>query len=214
MLAPNDGRKKFFKYAAAVSVALWFPTSLFGQTNLLTNTADTTLVATAAFGTLTPGTSTTPSSMQVQFRLRSKNNNGYRVDAQATFTATLNAIASGGSTAAASDIGVGITSVVAGATALQPRADVISTGFNYDPSTVTAVNGLTPYTNAASGKATLADLAASKKLLSGNKIGNNTNTGGGTTNYLTVTMKFGVVPQYFTPANFSSTVTLTISNGP
>ena len=52
------------------------------------------------------------------------------------------------------------------------------------------------------------------KILSGNKVNNTINTGSNTTNYLTVTMKFAVVPQYFTPANFSSVLTLTISNGP
>ena len=93
-------------------------------------------------------------------------------------------------------------------------AVVISAGFNYDPSAQSAVNGLTPFAGAPSGQATLADLAAGMKILSGNKVNNTINTGSNTTNYLTVTMKFAVVPQYFTPANFSSVLTLTISNGP
>ena len=114
----------------------------------------------------------------------------------------------------AGDVGVGITSVIAASGVDLPRADVISAGFNYDPATTPAVNGLTPFGGAASGQATLADLSVGTKILSGNRIAPNINTGGGTTNYLTVTMKFAVVPQYFTPANFSAVVTLTISNGP
>ena len=136
------------------------------------------------------------------------------MDAQANFVPVTVAPMAGGSTISASDIGVGITSIGTASGVNLPRSDVIASGFNYDPSTISAVNGLTPFTGAASGKATLADLAASTKILSGNKIAANINTGSGTTNYLTVTMTFALVPQYFTPANFSSVVTLTISNGP
>ncbi len=204
----------FYKSVAISAAVLWLTTSIFAQNHRITDTADAGLAATAAFGSLTPGKSATPVSTQVQFRLRSKLNTGYRVDAQTTFTTTLNAAAAGGSTMSARDIGVGITSIVAASGASLPRADVISTGFNYDPSTKSAVNGLTPFSGAASGQATLADLSASTKILSGNRIAPNINTGSGTTNYLTVTMKFAVVPQYFTPANFSAVVTLTISDGP
>jgi hypothetical protein len=206
------GRKQFSK-CLVTATALCFPIFSFGQNNNITNTGNTTLVAAAAFGTLTPGTSLTPASTQVQFLLRSKNSTGYRVDGQASFTTTLQAITAGGATAAAADIGVGITSIAAASGVIQPRTDTISTGFNYDPGAVSAVNGLTPFQGAASGQATLADLAVSTKILSGGKINGNINTNSGT-NYLTVTMKFAVVPQYFTPANFSSVVTLTISNGP
>ena len=203
-----------FRSAVAISLGLCLSLSGLAQNNRMTNTADATLVATAAFGTLTPGLSNTPASTQVQFRLRSKNSTGYRVDGQASFTTTLLAITAGGATAAASDVGVGITSIVPASGVSMPRSDVISNGFNYDPGSISAVNGLTPFVGASSGQATLADLAGSTKILSGNKIAANINTGAGTTNYLTVTMKFAMVPQYFTPANFSSVVTLTISNGP
>jgi hypothetical protein len=208
------GVNLIYRLAAATTAVMWLTTSAFAQNHRITDTTDATLTATAAFGTLTPGTSATPISTQVQFRLRSRQAGGYRIDGQATFTTTLNAAVAGGTTVSASDIGVGITSILPAAGADLPRADVISAGFSYDPSTKSAVNGLTPFTGAASGQATLADLSASRKLLSGNRIAANINTGGGTTNYLTVTMKFAVVPQYFTPANFSSVVTLTISNGP
>jgi hypothetical protein len=197
-----------------MSVVLLISICAAAQNNRLTDPADATLADASSFGTLTPGVSATPASTQVQFRLRSKNATGYRVDGQASFSTTLLAVTAGGATTSAADIGVGITSIGTASGVSLPRTDVISSGFNYDPSTVAAVNGLTPYTGAASGKATLADLAAGTKLLSGNRIAANINTGGGTTNYLTVTMKFALVPQYFTPANFSSVVTLTISNGP
>jgi hypothetical protein len=135
------------------------------------------------------------------------------VDAQANFVPVTVAPTDGGSTISASDIGVGITSIVPAASVDMPRADLVAPGFGYDPAAVLAVNGLTPFTGAGTGQATLADLNASRKILNGNRIAANVNIGA-TTNYLTVTMKFAVVPQYFTPANFSAAVTLTISDGP
>src|SRR5438552_16322806 len=142
-----------------MSVALFFSICAAAQNNRLTNPADVTLVAASAFGTLTPGVSAAPASTQVQFRLRSKNATGYRVDGQASFSTTLLAIASGGATTSAADIGVGITSIGDASGVNLPRTDVIASGFNYDPSTISAVNALTPFTGAASGKATLAALA-------------------------------------------------------
>ena len=139
---------------------------------------------------------------------------GYRVDAQANFVPTTVAPVDGGSTISASDIGVGITSIIPAANADMPRADLIAAGFGYDPAAVLAVNGLTPFAGAGSGQATLADLSASRKIINGNRIAPNVNIGAATTNFLTITMKFAVVPQYFTPANFSALVTLTISDGP
>src|SRR5437016_8208726 len=162
-----------------MSVALFFSICAAAQNNRLTDPADVTLVASSAFGTLTPGVSAAPASTQVQFRLRSKNATGYRVDGQASFSTTLLAIASGGATTSAADIGVGITSIGDASGVNLPRTDVIASGFNYDPSTISAVNGLTPFTGAALGKATLADLAAGTKVLSGNKIAANINTGSG-----------------------------------
>ena len=202
------------RHATVVLIILSLPISALAQNDRVTNTADAVLVASAGLGTLTPGSSATPVATQVQFRVRSRQAAGYRVDCQASFTTTLLAAAAGGATVSAGDVGVGITTVTPASGVLLPRSDVISAGFNYDPSTRSAVNGLTPFTGAALGQATLADLAAGVKILSGNKVANTISTGGGTTNYLTVTMKFAVVPQYFTPANFSSVLTLTISNGP
>jgi hypothetical protein len=147
--------------------------------------------------------------------LRSKNANpnGYRLDAVATFTPGAAATVNGGDTIAATDIGIGITSITPASNVDLPRADAILFGFNYDPGAVSAPDGLTPYTNAAGGKATLADLLTSKRILSGNKIAQNEPIGN-PNNYLEVTMKFGVLPQYFTPSTFSAVITLTISDGP
>jgi hypothetical protein len=193
-------------------ISLAGATAAAGQ-GKVTNTADGALAAVLAMGVLTPANTSAVASTSVQFRLRNQNNpNGYRLDATATFTPGAAATVNGGDTIAATDVGVGITSITTSANVLLPRADVILAGFNYDPSTVTAADGLTPYTNAAGGRATLADLATGKKILSGNRIA--TTVGTGSPNYLTVTMKFGILPQYFSPSSFSSVITLTISNGP
>jgi hypothetical protein len=202
---------------AAFLLGALFAPNASAQTHRVTDPLNTNLTATAAFGTLTPGTSNTPQSRQVQFRLRSRRasaSGGYRVDAEANFVPVTTEPTGGGSTISASDIGVGITSITPAATADLPRSDLVAPGFGYDPAAVLAVNGLTPFTGAGSGQATLADLSASRRILNGNRIAANINIGATTTNFLTVTMTFAVVPQFFTPANFSALVTLTISDGP
>src|ERR1035437_7752220 len=207
----SKGRKPFAGVPGRVflglTTAAW---PLAAQYNI-TNTANGTLAGTVAYGSLTPGNTTAATPGQVQFRLRSSNATGYRVDASATFTPAPTAPVAGGVTIAASDIGVGITSITLGANVITPRTDTILAGFGYDPTTVVASTGVTPYVGAASGQATLADLSASKTILSGPRI--DTATDLTTPDYLTVTMKFGLVPQYFTPCNFTAVITLTISNG-
>jgi len=205
------------KWASILSCAgvavLLCCTSAAGQK--ITDTSDNALTLVIPW-TLTPGSSTTPSSVTAQFRLRSNNSTasgGYRVDASATFSVSDTAIVSGGSDIAATDIGVGITAFAYAPNVDTPRADVIGTGFNYDPSAVTGTNGLTTYTGLASGQATIADLSVSRKILSGNRIANSVSTPS-PNNYMQVTMTFGAVPQFFTPCTFSSVITLTISNGP
>jgi hypothetical protein len=185
----------------------------YGVCQVITNASDGTLAAVLAFGTLTPGSSTTPTGTSVQFRLRDNNAAGYHLNAQLTsFTVTPTAPVAGGNTIASSDVGVGITSIVAAGNVLTPRTDTITPGFNYNPATMSSPSGLTPYLGAASGSARLSDLAVSTKILSGPKIANNQNLN--PNNFLTVTMTFGVLPQYFTPATFSAVITLTIANGP
>ena len=198
-------------WALLAILAVNLPLAAQGVTNI-TNTSNGTLTGLVAFGTLTPAMATTVSSGQVQFRLRSRSGNNYRMDASATFTPTITAPAAGGATIAASDIGVGITSIVPAANVVTPRTDTILSGFGYDPSTVAAATGVTPYLGAASGRATLADLLVSKRILSGPRIAATSGFTGA--NYLTVTMKFGLLPQYFTPGSFTAVITLTVSNGP
>lgn len=180
----------------------------------LTDTSDGVLTATIPFSNLTPGTSTTPSSGQIQFRLRTNSNNGYRVLASAVFTVVPTGAAQGGATLTASDIGMGISSMTYGSSVKTPRVDTVASGYNYDPATVPAVNGLTPYTGAASGQATLADLLATPNLtlLAGPRIANNQGTHA--TNFITVTITFGIVGQFYTPSTLSGTLTLTLVEGP
>lgn len=182
---------------------------------VLTNTSDGLLTATIPFGTLTPGTSSTPSSTQVQFRMRSNVDGGYRIRASAVFNVIPAGLPDGGITVSASDIGVGITALVSGPSVKTPRTDTIAGGFNYNPATVAAVNGMSPYTGMASGQATLADILANPNmtLLSGPKIANNQGTNSAT-NFITVTITFGLVGQFFTPSTLSGILTLTMVDGP
>ena len=191
-------------------LAVACPAAALGQR--ITNTANGTLAGAVAYGSLTPAHTTAMTSGQVQFLLRNSNAQGYHVNATAAFTPTTTAPVAGGLTIAATDIGVGITSIVPAANVITPRTDAILSGFGYDPTTVVASTGVTPYLGAASGQATLSDLLATKKILSGPRIATVINLT--TPDYLTVTMKFGLLPQYFTPGSFTAVITLTITNGP
>jgi hypothetical protein len=212
---------RMLHFVLALSI-LGVATDGLGQ--VLTNTSDSTLSVTLPFGTLTPGTSNTPSSTTVQFRLRASHTTGYNVKVtSATFTPTPTASVDGGTTISASDVGVGIVSVYtpppfAGVT---PRNDVITGGFDYDPATTTGTNGLTPYggLSGSPARATVQDLVSTPniKILSGNRIHNSsehTNGANSNKNYLEVTLRFGLLRQYFTPATFTGTITLQISYGP
>jgi hypothetical protein len=214
-----ESRTVFLHGLVGTAVAVFAILALggVGHAQRIQNTSDGTLSATLNFGTLTPGLSNTPASTSVQFRLRSSNTTGYHVRVNsATLTATPTSSTAGGTTISASDIGVGITAVTTapGFNGISPRSDVIATGFNYDPAAVTATNGLSPYVGMASGQATLQDVINNPnvKILSGNRIHSNT-TATGTTNYLTVTLRFGVLRQFVTPANISGTITLEVVNG-
>ena len=204
-------------------VTIWFfffviaPES-FGQR--ITDSSNNTLNITLPFGTLTADASNNPSSVTVQFRLRGTNPAGYNVTvSSATFTPTTTDPVDGGDTITAADVGVGITSVTPapGFSGVTPRADNITSGFDYDPSTVTATNGLTPYGGLSGNpaRATLQDLISTSdtKILSGNRIHTNSQVTTGIPNYLVVTMTFGVIRQYFTPAVFTAVLNLVIENG-
>jgi hypothetical protein len=201
---------------AVCVVVLLFSGNAFSQR--LQDGSNGVLTATVNFGALTPGVSNTPSATTVSYRIRSNHVNGYRLRVvAATFNPALTAGADGGMTISASDIGVGLTSVALapGFTGITPRADVITSGLNYNPSHVTAANGLTPFAGLASGQATLQDLIDNPNLtiLSGNRIHPN-QLAAGAANFLTITLTFGVVRQYFTPATFTATLTLEIVDGP
>ncbi len=184
------------------------------RTATVTDAADNVLSATIPFAILTPGTATTPSTTQVAFRIRNKSQSGYAVQASASFSAHPTSPVSGGASLTAADIGVGITGIGTASNVITPRTDAIASGFGYDPGTVTATNGLTPFTGRASGQATLADILASPQLtiLSGPRIGRNENYIGN--DYLTVTLTFGVLGQFLTPCAISGTLTLTIIDSP
>ena len=191
---------------------------------MLTDTSDATLTATLPFGTLTAGTSNTPANVTLQFRIRDKNSAGYNVQVtSATFTPTTTAPVDGGSTITASDIGVGIVSVTPSPAfnGVTPRNDVITSGFAFDPGTITGTNGLTPYggLSGSPARATVQDLISTPniKILTGNQIhttSENASGGNAPKNYLTVTMRLAVIRQYFTPATFSGTITVKLFDGP
>ena len=192
----------------------------YGQ--VLTDTSNGTLTATLAFGTLTAGTSNTPDSQTIQFRIRGNNPSGYNLRVQsATFTPTASEPAAGGDTISASDVGIGVISITPAPnfSGISPRNDVIAAGFAYDPAAVQATNGLTPFSglSGSPARATVQDLISgpNTRLLGGNRIHVNENVNGtnATTNYLTVTLRVAVLRQYFTPATFSGTITLRMSNG-
>jgi hypothetical protein len=182
---------------------------------VLTDTTNGVLSASLPFGNLTPGNTTTPASTQVQFRVRSNNDNGYRILVSAVFNATPTGLVQGGTTVSASDIGVGIASVIPGNATRTPRVDTVAAGFNYDPATVVAANGLTPYSGVGSGQATVADIVANPNMtiLSGPKIANNQGINN-QNNFLTVTITFGLVGQFFTPSTLSGILTVTLVDGP
>jgi hypothetical protein len=114
---------------------------------------------------------------------------------------------------AASDIGVGISAITYGASVITPRTDTIPAAYNYNPGSVTATNGMTPF-GGTTGRATLADIIANPNItiLRGPKIANNDNSH--PDNTITVTMTFGLLAQFFTPSTLSGAITLTFKDGP
>ena len=177
---------------------------------MLTDGANAPLSITIPFGTLTPGTSTTPSTVEVRFRIRSKHNSGYVLRASASFAATPTSVQAGGATVAASDIGIGLAVSPAQGVIL-PRSDQVSPGFAYNPGAVLALNGESPYGGRLMGQATLNDIVASPGLsvLSGPKIAN-TDNGNASGDYLTVIVTLGLVRQFTTPCTLSGTLTFTL----
>jgi hypothetical protein len=177
----------------------------------ITDTSNNALSVVVPLGTLTPALSGTPVVSTVKLRLRDNDNQGYRlVVTSATFSATPTQAVAGGTTIGASDIGVGISSVTYGSGVNMPRTDTIATGFNYNPATISAVNGLSPFSGAASGRANVQDMVGNPDmiLMSGPRIDNSATMG--STDYIEITLAFAVVPQYFTPATLSLVVNFDI----
>jgi hypothetical protein len=190
-----------------------FPGCLCAQN--ITNTSNGNLSVIVTFSTMTPGTSNTPTNSTARFRIRCQNAAGYHVAASATCSFAPSQPADGGRTIDYSDIGVGITTVnTSKSGVIKPRADTIVSGLNYNPGSITATNGLTPYSGMASGQATIADIVNNPNLtiLSGPQIATTQGTGS-TTNFITVTMTFAELPQYLTPGTLTAVITLTILNG-
>jgi hypothetical protein len=182
----------------------------FVRAQNITDTSNGTLNLVVSF-TVTPGTSNLPTGKTVNFRLRCMNAAGYQLEASAVYSMVGTAPDDGGRAIAASDIGVGITAIDASkAGVLKPRTDAIVSGFDYDPAAVTANNGLTPYTGKANGQATLADIVNNPQaaILTGPQVAADEDTSGAA-NFITVTMTFALVPQYFTPGTFTAIITLT-----
>jgi hypothetical protein len=193
---------------ALLIVHLCAPAFVRGQN--ITDTSNGTLNLVVSF-TVTPGTSNSPTSKTVDFRLRCMRATGYQLEASAVYSMVGTAPNDGGREIAAADIGVGITAIdTSKAGVLKPRTDSIVSGFDYDPAAVTADNGLTPYTGKANGQATLADFVNNPQItiLTGPQVAADENTSG-SANFITVTMSFALVPQYFTPGTFTATITLT-----
>ena len=178
-----------------------------------TNTSDSNLSATIALGTLTPATGSSLASGTVQVRLRS--NKAYTLSAQATaLSFTSPGAADGGNSLSLSDIGFGITAIDAtGANVATGHTDTIvasSPSFDYRSGWPAVANGLTPFT---ASNATLSSISANTQVLSGSRISSKGNISTNN-NFVLVTFGLATLPQYFTPANFSALITLTISDGP
>ena len=156
----------------------------------LTDTGGNTLSATIALGALTPS-NTNALTVGGPVTVRMRSNKAYKITAQASALT----FSPGG--------------------AVPDGGDTIAAGFNYNPSSVAATNGLTPYSGVGSGRATLADIIANPNLaiLSGPKIANNEGINN-QNNFLTVTITFGLVGQFFTPSTLSGILTVTLVDGP
>ena len=175
----------------------------------ITNTSDTVLSSTVNLGTLTPTTGSSLVTGSSQIRLRS--NKAYTVSAQATSLSFAGAgSADGGSSLTLSDIGFGISSTDAtGANVANATGHTVVNLFNYDPSTASVTNGVTPFVSGANG--TLNDLTGSTQIMSGPRISKQGNMSTND-NFVSVTMKVATLPQYFTPnTSFSTTITLTVA---
>jgi hypothetical protein len=215
---------KSTKYALLVTIGLAVQGLVWGQTityngtipgtfsildgsNAALNLSDSTAFVAAV------GTGTMSESTQ-SVRLRS--NAGYKLSAQVTTNTGIAAgtvAAAAGSTGNAitlADIGFGVSTVaVTGASVVNgggtpTRTDTTATGFAY--TTPTPVDGRISWSTSTLGGI----LSSSTQILSGDRI-SASGDNGSDDNFLTVALKAGYLPEYFTPGNFTVVVTLTLA---
>ena len=130
---------------------------------------------------------------------------GYAISATGTFTFTPSYSDAGGKPVTPADIGVGFPGL-----SLTLPGESVNTapGFDYDPGLVEVVNGKSPFTGAAMGRATLADLLIGREIL---RVSHTAHGGSVPAGDLDLVLKFAVKPQYFTPGSFSGAITLTVT---
>jgi hypothetical protein len=186
------------------------------STVAITNASNGNLAGTlGSFGTLTIGSGTLSTPPPLTLRLRS--NVPYRLSAAVTAkTGMVNGPPSSetavtGQAMKTGDIGFGLTAaidksgsaVVSGG--LSPhRTDTIASGYNVASGWPTPADGHPGFSK------TLYDINSGAQILSGSRIsadGDNSSDD----NFLTVTLGVAALPQYFTPGDFTGTVTLTLT---
>jgi hypothetical protein len=147
--------------------------------------------------------------------LRLRSNKAYKVMAAASAPGAPSGTPDGGDTMLLKDIGFGITAIGNNGTGnlATGQTNTIATNQDYTggnwPPAVPA-DGLTPF-GAVANKGSLNEVASSTQILSGSRISKRGNVVT-TDNYITITLGFAVLPQYFTPdTGFTTNVTLTMS---
>jgi hypothetical protein len=169
-------------------------TPVGGQSSRATDLMAGISAKTAAFGALTPGrgggmrTMSWPCTLAIPQAMALR---GYRIQATSTFQFTPAARNAGGKDLVASDIAIGVEGI---SSTLGHAGATIAAGF--EPS--------------AGGRATLADLMSGREILRVPKVSpDGVPAGGG---QMLVTLRLGVPSQYFTPGEFSATVTMTVTD--
>jgi len=184
-----------------------------------TNTSNGSIgTVTVALGSLDVSNLTPAMKTDASTVLRLRSNKTYKVLAIATVPPAANGTPQGGDDMMLKDIGFGITAIgnngvgnIAGGAGR--TADTIATNHDYTganwPPAVPG-DGLTPFGGTAH-LGSLHQIEADTQILNGLRISKRGNVVT-TDNYITITLGFAVLPQYFTPeTNFSTNVTLTMS---
>ena len=130
---------------------------------------------------------------------------GYGVSAVGTFTFTPASGGTGGKSVTPADLGIGFPGL---SLAFPGESISAAAGFDYDPGLIESINGKSPFTGVASGRATLADLLAGREIF---RISRHPGNRSSNTEDLDVAIKLAVKPQYFTPGSFTGTIRLSIT---